>query len=302
MKIAYICYEIQERYVVASIPDEDSRLLAFLREKGLDITREIWTDTSINWTDYDLILLKSPWDYFDRIHEFYTWLKQLKDAGITMCNSYETVKWNSDKHYLQDMITAGFPVIPSQFLEQGSQPDLAEFFGIFDTDKLIVKPCISGGAKNTIIITREKIAELTPHVIQLLQTEDFMVQPFIKEIKEGEWSMLFFDGTFSHAVLKVPKAEDFRVQHYHGGIVQPQIPDTSLVKAAGAFLTRFAPDSLYARVDGIVINGEFTLMELELIEPLLFLDSDPSSYERYYQALVKRCGQLKQSKQLHTIE
>ncbi|ASZ11224.1 hypothetical protein KTO58_19080 [Chitinophaga pendula] len=302
MKIAYICYEIQERYVVESIPDEDSRLLTFLQEKGLDITREIWTDTNVTWTSYDLVLLKSPWDYFDRIQEFYAWLKQLKDAGITMLNTYDTVKWNSDKHYLSDMITAGFPVIPSQYLEQGTQPDLAGFFDAFNTDKLIVKPCISGGAKNTIVITRDKIATQSSHVTELLQTEAFMVQPFIKEIKEGEWSLLFFNGSFSHAVLKVPKPEDFRVQHYHGGIVEARVPDTSLVAAARAFLTRFAPDSLYARVDGIVINDQFTLMELELIEPLLFLDSDPSSYERYYQALVHRCGQLQQPKQLHTIE
>lgn len=270
MKIAYVCYD------GPLLTEEDLLLLHFLQHKGLDIHREVWTDTSVNWQQYDLAILKSPWDYVDKITEFYDWLSLLEGLGVRLLNPYATVRWNSDKHYLKEMIDLGYPVIPATFMEKG------ESFDYTGTDKLIIKPCVSGGARHTFIVTQERI----PEINLLLQEEAFMVQPFMKEIQEeGEWSFLFFNGRFSHCLLKTPVDGDFRVQHQFGGRSLYQQPPANYLLTASSFVDRFAKGCLYARVDGVVKDDQFLLMELELIEPLLFLATHESSYEHYYQAL-----------------
>lgn len=287
MKIAYICYEVQERYVVAATGDEDTELLEFLQGKGLDIHREIWTDQTVNWQQYELAILKSPWDYIDKIDAFYSWLQVLENHQIRLLNPVNIVKWNSDKHYLKDIAAAGLPVTPTAFLEQGTLVELAPFFDQFNTDRLIVKPCVSGGSKNTFAITRQQVAAIQPQIQALVQVESFLVQPFIPEIEtEGEWSLLFFNGKFSHSLLKKPREGDFKVQHYLGGSIHPLQPTSQQVESAAAFVAAFAKGCLYARVDGVMVNGQFLLMELELIEPLLYLFTQPDSYQHYYESLV----------------
>jgi glutathione synthase/RimK-type ligase-like ATP-grasp enzyme len=274
MKIAYICYEGE---LLQGLSDEDSLLLAFLQQKGLDIHREVWTDAAVNWEQYQLVILKSPWDYIDHIAAFYSWLGKLERLGIRLLNPYDIVRWNSDKHYIREMMDADLPVIPAVYIEKGTQPLWPAYFSNFNTDKLIVKPCISGGSKNTFVVTPGKLPAL-------VFDEAFMVQPFMPEILEGEWSFLFFNGAFSHCLLKRPVAGEFRVQRQFGGSAEPQTPPAAYLATALSFVERYAKGCLYARVDGVVKEGRFLLMELELIEPLLFL-STSEQYEHYYQAL-----------------
>ncbi|GAA4469618.1 hypothetical protein GCM10023189_56900 [Nibrella saemangeumensis] len=285
MKIAYICYEDIGTYA-SPVENEDQKLFQFLKQKGLDIHFMLWTDPLADWSHFDLALLKAPWDYFEKIDLFYAWLEELKQKNVPLLNPYEVVRWNSDKHYLRDIAAAGLPVTPTLFVEKGHKADLAAYFDQFNSVKLIVKPCISAGSKNTYAITPEQLTEFTPKLNGLLQQESFMVQPFLPQIQEeGEWSLLFFNGRFSHAVLKKAKAGDFRVQHYLGGTIHPQPPSAELIQHAEAYVHRFAKDCLYARVDGTLVDGQFVLMELELIEPFLFLFTDLNSYERYFKAL-----------------
>jgi len=285
MKIAYVCYEDTGQYA-SSVENEDLILLSFLKNKGLDISMEIWTDTTVDWSRYDLAILKSPWDYFDKIDLFYQWLEELNNLKVRLLNPVETVKWNSDKHYLQEIAEAGLCITPTFYFEKGTKPSIAECFKSLGSDTLIVKPCVSGGSKNTIKITRTNIQESTELIHRFLTEEAYMVQPFLKEVETvGEWSFLFFNGKFSHALLKKAKAGDFRVQHYLGGSIHPGSAPEHLLKSAKEYVKRFAPECLYARVDGLEINGEFTLMELELIEPFLFMFTNTDSYENYYQAL-----------------
>lgn len=274
MRIAYICYGEK---LLEGLSDEDTLLLNFLQKKGLDIHREVWTDIEVNWQQYELVILKSPWDYIDKIDAFYSWLSKLERLNIKLLNPYDIVRWNSDKHYIREMMDAGLPVIPAAFIEKGTQPLWPAYFNNFNTDKLIVKPCISGGSKNTFVVTPGKLPAL-------VFDEAFMVQPFMQEIQEGEWSFLFFNGRFSHCLLKQPVAGDFRVQQQFGGSAVPQVPPAAYLETALSFVTRYAKGCLYARVDGVVKEGRFLLMELELIEPLLFL-STGEQHEHYYQAL-----------------
>ncbi|WP_286915077.1 ATP-grasp domain-containing protein [Flavobacterium sp. UBA4197] len=287
MKIAYVCYEIQQRYITADVADEDTLLLHYLQEKGLDITREIWTDSKVNWADYKTVILKAPWDYHDKIREFTAWLDRLHNLGIQILNPYTVVKWNSDKHYLNDIAAAGLGVIPSLFIEKGEKPDFEMFFRHFNSDKIIFKPCISAGAKNTMVITPENCASIQKDGHALLAAEAFIAQPFMKEIQtEGEWSFLFFNGKYSHCIVKKPKSGDFRIQHYYGGTIHDEAIDKQYIETAQLYVDKFAKGCLYARVDGIIANGTFLLMELELIEPFLFLEKHPEGLALYYEALM----------------
>jgi len=293
LRLALIGYEIQEKYNNGTVRDEDRDLFDFLTAKGIDIHREVWNDPAVNWKAYDGIILKSPWDYHEKCIEFLDWADRLTQQGIRLFNPAEVVRWNSDKHYLKDIRDSGLPAIPTLYLEKNQVVDTAiNYFRELNTSRLVIKPCISAGAKNTVLVTPEEFPELLPLIHTWLKEEAYMVQPFVEEILTGEWSLLFFGGKYSHSLLKTPKDQDFRVQHYLGGKVSYLEADEELVRQAERFVSQFASDTLYARVDGVVTGGVFHLMELELIEPYLFLDNDPQRMENYYQALKKKCQSL----------
>lgn len=286
MKFALITYDDQGSYT--SSRNEDDLLIDFLSNKGIVIEKVIWNKPDVNWTNYDFLLLKSPWDYFNLIEDFNKWLRHLKESNIKVLNPVSTVLWNSDKHYLLDIEESGLKIVCSYFLEKGSQINLEDFFDLFNRDRIIVKPAVSGGSKNTFKVNRDNVKEINDYLQQLISEEAFIVQPFYNEIVEqGEWSFVFFGGEFSHALLKTAKAGDFRVQHSFGGSIHPQYPDQQQILVAKKYVEQFAKGCLYARVDGIFVNDEFLLMELELIEPFLFLESNERSFENYYQALLK---------------
>jgi glutathione synthase/RimK-type ligase-like ATP-grasp enzyme len=286
MKIALVTYHDNGKYHLINVANEDDTLLDFLKAKGYQITKEIWNDDTVKWENYDLVILKSPWDYFDLIEDFYAWLAKLEKLKVRLLNPIEIVKWNADKHYLQEIEKAGLKVTPSAFIVKGDQINLHTYFKLFNTHQLIVKPCVSGGSKNTFKVTAANVDEITSSLTQLILEEDFIVQPFLKEIEEhGEWSFLFFNGKFSHAILKKAKEGDFRVQASFGGTVHLKDAPSDYLNNAQLYINQFAKGCLYARVDGTIINGEFYLMELELIEPFLFLSQHPSSLPNYFEAL-----------------
>ncbi|CAH0314912.1 Cycloserine biosynthesis protein DcsG [Pedobacter sp. Bi27] len=287
MNIALVTYLDKGAYDSTTVENEDDKLLNFLKKKGLNIEKVIWNDQQINWKDYSLAILKSPWDYFDLIEEFYSWLNHLEAKNIKLLNPIGVVRWNANKQYLQEIEAAGLKITPSFFIQNKESVNLEHFFEKFNTNKLIVKPCVSGGAKNTFKVTVDNVNKVNQKLNLLIQDEDFIIQPFLPEIlKNGEWSFIFFNGAYSHSLIKQAKPGDFRVQPAHGGSVHPQKPGEELIAIAQQYVTLFAKDCLYARVDGTFVNGEFLLMELELIEPFLFLNTEPESYERYYKALA----------------
>ncbi len=286
MKIALITYQDKGAYHAINVSNEDDLLIDFLQTKGLKLEKEIWNDDCVKWENYELAIIKSPWDYFDLIEDFYAFLSKLENKNVKLLNPIDIVKWNADKHYLQDIEKAGLKVTPSIFLSKGDQVDLKPYFDQFKTQKFIVKPAVSGGSKNTFKVTATNVDEVNEKLNSLIELEDFIVQPFLTEIEEnGEWSFIFFGGKFSHALLKKAKAGDFRVQATFGGSVHPQEATAHLLKNVQAYIDQFAKGCLYARVDGAIVNDEFMLMELELIEPFLFLDTNKNALQNYYNAL-----------------
>lgn len=292
MKIALVCYHVLEKYQHETVKDEDGPLLAFLQNHGLDIDRVVWNDEAVNWSEYDVVVLKAPWDYHDQLPKFLDWLDSVEKGGAKVINPVSVVKWNSDKEYLLE-IAEKLPVINSVVTRPGDKLDFEALKLYFKTEKLVIKPTISAGAKHTYLIDDTNIDQMTSTLEQLIDIQPMLVQEFASEVQsEGEWSFLFFNGKYSHHLLKKPGKSDFRVQHYFGGTIhQPEL-DPDLIRQTSKYIEEFASDCMYARVDGIVRDGVFHLMELELIEPLLFLayakDGQVAAQSRYLAALKEQ--------------
>ncbi len=273
----------------ANTIDEDALLSTILSEMGIAHQIHPWSAPEVDWSAFTHVLIKSTWDYFDFYPEFLVWLDTLERLGVQVLNEVPTLRWNSSKTYLMEIESQGFPCIAGKILPKGSKPVLDQLHAELNADKLVVKPLVSGGAKNTLKVVRGAESGMEEKIENLLQKEDFLVQPFIPEIEQvGEYSLIFFNEKLSHAILKTPAAADFRVQHYYGGTIQTIEPSEALLAAAQAFVDRFAKNTLYARVDGVEIDGVFHLMELELIEPYLFLGLSDKAIPNYKAALQKR--------------
>jgi glutathione synthase/RimK-type ligase-like ATP-grasp enzyme len=269
--------------------DEDALLSNLLEELGISYELLAWSDPDVDWSRFTHVLIKSTWDYFDYYPEFLVWLDKLEALETSVLNPVATLRWNSSKNYLLELKAKGYPCVAGQILPKGTATTLEALHEALGFETLVVKPLVSGGAKNTLKITRGAGKELEDKIASLLQEEDFLVQPYIPEIVAvGEYSLIFFNGVFSHAVLKSPAVDDFRVQHYYGGTIQEITPDSKMLASAQALVTSFAKDSLYARVDGVEIDGVFHLMELEMIEPYLFLGLSEKAIPNYKAALQKR--------------
>ena len=269
--------------------DENALLSAILSDMGISHQVVIWSDPAIDWSSFSCLLIKSTWDYFDYYEEFKQWIAAMRKLGIPVLNSLDTVEWNSSKRYLLEVSAKGFPVISGFILEKGMQVSLSTIQAKISSEVKVVKPLVSGGAKNTLKITTTDWQKHQSQVQSLVNEESYLVQPFVKEVEEvGEYSLIFFNGSFSHAVLKSPAKHDFRVQHYFGGTIEQIIPSSKMLKSAQDLVGNFAADTLYARVDGVQCNDEFYLMELELIEPYLFLDISEEALSNYKKAIAAR--------------
>lgn len=289
LKIAVITYHAPEANHGESVVDEDRLVESVLRELGVDFSFEVWSDQNVDWSQYSHLLMKSPWDYFDRYQEFLSWCKRIQSLRIPVLNDIETVIWNSDKRYLVDVEAEGFPIVPTHFLPKGEEVDLEPLFDRFQTDILVLKPTVSGGAKNTLKLDRETWRQKFANIKQLVGEEAMMLQPFVPQITEvGEYSYIFFNGRFSHSVLKSPKKGEFRVQHFFGGEIHPTVPADSELSYIQKIAGEFVADKLYARIDGAWVGDTFWIMELELIEPYLFLFTNPNALGNYKNAIAKK--------------
>jgi glutathione synthase/RimK-type ligase-like ATP-grasp enzyme len=263
--------------------EHDLPLVTALRTAGLEPGVELWSDPSVDWSSYDAVLLRSVWDYHTRYLEFSEWLGQLDKAGVRVLNDSALVRWNADKSYLLELRERGVAIVPSQV---AAGDCLREVVGGLTGREVVIKPTVSASALHTVrgLAGSEELSR----AMDDLPDTVYLVQPFQPEIQtDGEWSLMFFGGTFSHAVVKRPAADDYRVQHEYGGSVELAEPTAAILAGATAALEAAgAGTTPYARVDGIVSNGRFLLMELELIEPYLFLPDHPAAYQHLTQSVL----------------
>ncbi|HVE80232.1 MAG TPA: hypothetical protein VNA89_15305 [Gemmatimonadaceae bacterium] len=272
---------------------DDDRLLAdALRAVAVDAAPAVWDDAGVDWERFDLVIVRSCWDYHTRLGDFLRWLDRVEATGTRVENAPAVLRWNAEKTYLRDLAACGVPVVPTRWVRPGGDVALDVLLGEAGWDEAVVKPIVSASATDTWRTGRASAAADAARFRDLAARGGVMVQPFLPVVAaEGEWSLVFLDGTFSHAVLKRPAAGDFRVQHEHGGSAEPVAPSPALVRQARAALAAAPGDPLYARVDGCVIAGRLHVMELELIEPSLFLALAPDAPARLARAVVRRLGE-----------
>jgi glutathione synthase/RimK-type ligase-like ATP-grasp enzyme len=268
---------------------DDRTLIQPLAARGIKAEPAIWSDPNYPWQDCNAIVIRSCWDYHLRSEEFLRWITLLESIGCAVWNPPAMIRWNADKTYLRSLESQGIPIVPTLWCEAG-EISLADQLREQGWDKAVIKPRVSATAHRTQLV-EVKNAEPGQNLFEeLMAGPGVMVQKFMDSIvSEGEWSLIFLGGKFSHAVLKTAKPGDFRVQNDFGGKSRLADPPAHVLESAIRIL-QAAGNTLYARVDGVVDqtpNREcFRLMELELIEPMLFLTSHPAATHRFADAIA----------------
>ncbi len=269
------------------LTSEDQLVCAFLQTLGVQAHAVIWDDPAVAWSSYQAVVVRSCWDYHLNSSRFITWLRHLERLHIPLWNPTPILQWNLHKTYLRDLQRQGVAIPPTCWLTRGSTADLTTILADQGWNEAVIKPAISATAYHTWRTTRAQGGHDQPQFATLLQHADVLVQQFMEPVvADGEWSFVFFQKQYSHAVLKKAKSGDFRVQDDFGGTVEVLSPDMALIEQAQQIINRINDPLLFARVDGIERDGRLMLMELELIEPFLFLQSDPYAVERFAHAML----------------
>jgi len=268
--------------------ESERLMLPYLTDAGVETEIVDWRFTSCDFSKFDLIVLRSCWDYHLRVAEFISWLQGVAQATPVL-NPVDTVLWNHNKFYLREVEAMGIEIVPTIFVN-GNGPIASGCQEIRSWKKSVVKPAVSASAHKTWLFDSVAVPD-DDELKSKLEGEAFLIQQFIPEIEtQGEISFIYIDGTYSHAVLKRPAAGDFRVQKEHGGSAEPFIPSRALLDQANkiALAVPQVRDSLYCRIDAVVRDGRLVLMELELIEPELFLGLAEGAAKRLAEAIVRR--------------
>lgn len=270
------------------LTDDDRPLIAELAALGVEAAPAVWDDPSVDWTAFDALVLRSCWNYHLKAREFAAWLSELEEIGVALWNPVAVVRWNMHKRYLRDVEAAGTLIPPTEWVARADARPLPALLSQRGWSDAIVKPAISASATDTWRTSGDPRAD-DRRFRELVERADVLVQPVIPEVAaDGEWSLMYIDGAYSHAMLKRPRAGDFRVQTELGGTAVRAEPPAPCVPAADAIVRRIPGDWLFARVDGVLTPGGFMLMELECIEPLLFFAQQPGGAAAFARALRAR--------------
>ncbi|HKS30196.1 MAG TPA: hypothetical protein VJS44_20395 [Pyrinomonadaceae bacterium] len=280
-RVAFVTY--------AELPllyDDDRLAASLLRERGVEVEAVLWDSVEVDWEKFDAVVLRSCWEYHLRTEEFMGWITLMEQRGAPMWNPASVVRENADKRYLRKLESEGVRVVPTVWLERGDRFNLCEILKAQGWEQAVIKPVVSMSAYKTWITNPERAGTDTAEVRELLSSSGVMIQRFLREIRTGgEWSFIFFMKEYSHAVLKLPKRGDFRVQQDFGGHVSVSTPPERLIAAAQGIVRSVKEPLLYARVDAVEVGGELTLMELELIDPVLFFGHSAEAPGRFADAI-----------------
>lgn len=256
---------------------EDDRLLTeALQKRGLTVARTYWDDPEYNWADTKFVIVRTPWDYFSRYEEFSLWFEET--AKVTQfINSYDIIKWNIDKHYMNELNAKGINIPDTIFIEPGDKRSLREVMKEVNWEKYILKPAISGGAWHTYMFTPAEAGKFEEIFKELVKDKSLLLQEYQNSIiNKGEISLVVIGGKFTHAILKKGKTGDFRVQENFGGTLHDYSPSKEEIEFAQNVVINAKPGIAYARVDIMHDNNNrLTLCELEVFEPELWFRKNP---------------------------
>lgn len=264
-----------------TLTPSDQLLVSPLEKEGVHVIPVAWNDPQVNWRRFDALIFRSCWNYHKHYNQFLSWLKTIENLPLQVWNPIPIIRWNISKKYLLGLEKKGIPIIPTIIVNKNKLIKLGQIMTDRHWADIVVKPVVGASADNVFRLRRENVSNIQQKLIGLADITDIIVQPFMPEIAEGEFSLIFIGGLFSHAILKRPRKNDFRTTYRHGGRWVCIEPQRKLLEQAYLVLQTIKNPLLYARVDGIIQKGTFLLMELELIDPHLFFDFDPESSVRF---------------------
>ncbi len=288
MRCAFLTLDDPAGYTI-----DDHLADAPLKRLGWSVDSVSWRRSDVDWTTYDAVIIRSTWDYAKHPDAFLRVLAQIDDAGVPLFNSLDLVRWNIRKTYLRDLACRGVPIVPTvwrQCLDTGELRGLLDEVG---ADAIVVKPVVGASARGAFRVSAATCEREAAEIEAYYADRALMAQPFMRAIPvEGELSLFYFNGDYSHAIRKTPKPADFRVQEEHGGSNVAVKATPELLAAGSRVLHVLGETPLYARVDFVRANDadDLLLMELELIEPSLYLRMDAGAPERFAQALHDRAA------------
>jgi glutathione synthase/RimK-type ligase-like ATP-grasp enzyme len=270
-----------------ALTEDDRLVVTALARRGVAVEPVVWNALDVDWSALDRIVIRSTWDYHLEPDAYARWLRSFLARPGSLWNPPTAVLGNLDKRYLIDLAGQGVPVVPTAHVPRGEGQTLRDVLEKHRWDEVVVKPAVSASARGTWRSALSTAAADEARFVAQTRAQDVLVQPYCPEIAGGEWSLIFFEGRYSHAVLKRPAAGDFRVQRHLGGHPEAAAPGARLVDEAAAALAALGPPLLYARVDGIERDGGFVLMELEINEPFLFLALADGAPARFADAIAR---------------
>jgi len=256
-----------------------------LNDLGWNVEHISWHKKGVDWNEFDVVIIRSTWDYQDDADAFMQVLQDIENSRAILLNPLAIAKWNINKNYLREVAAKGAKVIPTIWLDKFDLGSIGGYFKFFNTEQMIIKPTISANSNNTFWLKKEGYIHNKSLLEKSLINRQLMVQPFVSSIiEQGEYSLFYFADQYSHCILKTPKSGDFRVQEEHGGQLQSIKPNKTLLIAAQKALQTIPEKVLYARIDLVEYQGEYQLMEIELIEPSLYFNLDDKAAIRFAHA------------------
>ena len=255
---------------------------------GWDVRMVPWRTRDVDWGAFELVYICTPWDYPDDVESFLEVLAEIDKSSATLVNALALVHWNLRKTYLRELESGGAAIVPSLWFNRYSDLDLDVALAAHDSERLVAKPVVGANAADTFVLDRSTDASTLAALQNAFEDRAFFVQPFVESVcTEGEYSLFFLGGTYSHAILKTPKAGDFRTQEEHGAEILSADPPAELSKAAREIVDMVRPEPVYVRADFVRgADGRFLLMELELIEPSLYFRTHSGAAEQFARVLV----------------
>lgn len=253
------------------LDSDDPELAAALTAAGADVQIRAWDDDQVDWAGADAVVVRTTWDYQQRLEEFLTWTEMV--AGVTtLLPDRDVVAWNTHKSYLMELEDRGAPIVPTAWLGAGDQVDLAELAAARGWSAVVAKPVVGAGGRGLLVATdpgahQEAFAALTAG-------EDVMVQPLQTRVRtEGELSLVLLEGEVAHAVCKRPVDGQWRIHIEVGGVYEQVEPDGDVVRMVEWLIAQLPVVPAISRVDLLPSDdGEWQVTELELVEPALYLD------------------------------
>jgi glutathione synthase/RimK-type ligase-like ATP-grasp enzyme len=265
---------------------DDEVAVPALEAAGWRVDTLPWRQHATPWSAFDLVIVRSTWDYWDDVPGFLEVLSQI-DRATRLANPLPLMRWNLSKTYLQDLDAAGVATLPSRWFERLSRSDLVAAVQAFPREDLVLKPQVGGNGQGVLRLPQALPEGPVARALDRYRNRPGMIQPFRPAVTDrGEASLFYFDGALSHAILKRPAPGEFRSQEERGAQIEPLAPSAALRDAGARAMAALPGASLYARIDLIESPGiGAELVELELIEPSLYFRTDADAPGRFAAAV-----------------